>query len=249
MTQAATLAQLASSGALSADTSGNVGIGTTSPTAKLDLYNGGSQLKLNMTASGNGFTITNDPSYTLLQTANAVYMAFGTNGAERMRIDALGNVSGIIKSGTTVASTSGTSIDFTGIPSTAKRVTVMFNGLSTNGVTNIQLQLGTSGGVQTTGYTGAWSYNGTSNSGSTATTGFVQYNDAASDTRSGAIVFTLLDLSTGTWACTGQTATSRGFTLFTSGSKVLSGTLDRVRITTVNGTDTFDAGTVNILYE
>ena len=31
MTQAATLAQLASSGALSADTSGNVGIGTTSP--------------------------------------------------------------------------------------------------------------------------------------------------------------------------------------------------------------------------
>jgi hypothetical protein len=29
----------------------------------------------------------------------------------------------------------------------------------------------------------------------------------------------------------------------------LSGTLDRVRITTANGTDTFDAGSINILYE
>jgi hypothetical protein len=34
-----------------------------------------------------------------------------------------------------------------------------------------------------------------------------------------------------------------------SGSKTLAGTLDRIRITTVNGTDTFDAGQINILYE
>jgi len=33
------------------------------------------------------------------------------------------------------------------------------------------------------------------------------------------------------------------------GSKTLSDTLTQVRITTVNGTDTFDAGTINILYE
>jgi hypothetical protein len=37
--------------------------------------------------------------------------------------------------------------------------------------------------------------------------------------------------------------------VFGGGSVTLSGTLDRVRITTVNGTDTFDAGTINILYE
>ena len=82
----------AGSTAIAVDTSQNVGIGTTSPAAKLDLYNGGSQLKINMTASGNGFAITNDPSYTLLQTANSVYMAFGTNGSERMRLDSNGRL-------------------------------------------------------------------------------------------------------------------------------------------------------------
>jgi hypothetical protein len=29
----------------------------------------------------------------------------------------------------------------------------------------------------------------------------------------------------------------------------LSGTLDRIRLTTVNGSDTFDAGSINIIYE
>jgi len=34
-----------------------------------------------------------------------------------------------------------------------------------------------------------------------------------------------------------------------AGTKTISGVLDRIRLTTVNGTDTFDAGSVNILYE
>lgn len=36
---------------------------------------------------------------------------------------------------------------------------------------------------------------------------------------------------------------------FNGSIKTLSATLDRVRLTTVNGTDTFDAGLVNIIYE
>jgi hypothetical protein len=36
---------------------------------------------------------------------------------------------------------------------------------------------------------------------------------------------------------------------FLAGDVALSGTLDRIRITTVNGTDTFDAGTINVSWE
>jgi len=55
-----------------------------------------------------------------------------------------------ITSGTAVASTSGTSIDFTGIPSWVKRITVMFDVVSTNGSAIILIQLGDSGGIETT---------------------------------------------------------------------------------------------------
>jgi hypothetical protein len=64
-----------------------------------------------------------------------------------------------ITAGTAVASTSGTSIDFTSIPSWVKRITVMIAGVSTNGSSIIQIQLGDSGGVETSGYTGTTGYN------------------------------------------------------------------------------------------
>lgn len=76
------------------DNSGNVGIGNTAPAARLDMTNGGSALALKMTASGNGFAITTDPAFTSFQTANNVYLSFGTNGSERMRISGAGVISG-----------------------------------------------------------------------------------------------------------------------------------------------------------
>lgn len=154
-------------------------------------------------------------------------------------------------SGTAVASTSGTSIDFTGIPSWVKRITVMFSGVSTNGTSIKQIQLGTSGGVQTTGYSGCSIGFGTSALTNTNyTTGFAIRSASATESIGGTIVLTLLDSSTGIWTAQGVSADSavNGMWL-TAGSKTLSGALDRVRITTVNGTDTFDAGTINILYE
>ena len=72
-----------------------------------------------------------------------------------------------IVSGTSVASTSGTSIDFTSIPSWVKRITVMFDGVSTNGTSNLQVQIGDSGGIENTGYTAAAS--GVANSGNLVT--------------------------------------------------------------------------------
>ena len=156
----------------------------------------------------------------------------------------------LITSGTAVASTSGTSIDFTGIPSWAKRVTVMLNGVSTNGSSIVQIQLG-SGSVTTTGYiTGAQNfYANNAFQIASSTSGFLFSDGGATDARSGALILNLLGSNTwvGIGSATAIAANGAGTT--TQGSIALSGTLDRVRITTVNGTDTFDAGSINILYE
>ena len=158
-----------------------------------------------------------------------------------------------IVSGTAVASTSGTSIDFTGIPSWVKRVTVMFDQVSTNGTSLPAIQLGDSGGVETTGYNaGSNLFTPTGIGTSLYTTSFTIRTDAvASTVMSGAITFSLLSSSANTWAASGLLVcpTPSAYMSSVSGTKSLSATLDRVRITTVNGTDTFDAGTINILYE
>jgi hypothetical protein len=159
-------------------------------------------------------------------------------------------IQGTIKSGTSVASTSGTSIDFTSIPSWVKRITVMFNGVSTNGTSSVLVQLG-SGSFTTTGYTSSSSVNATGVAAVNSTSGFIQTysgNDSASATRCGSVSLSLL--GSNAWAAFGVVGLSNvACTTMIGGTVTLSGTLDRVRITTVNGTDTFDAGTVNILYE
>ena len=153
-----------------------------------------------------------------------------------------------LTSGTAVASTSGTSIDFTGIPSWVKRITVMFSDVSTNGTALIRLQLGDSGGIETTGYTGAASYIGNGSGGGSSTAGFDSFDDnSAANSRSGFLVFS--NISSNTWVLTGSYLYTAGRQVIFNGTKTLSATLDRIRITTVNGTDTFDAGTINILYE
>jgi hypothetical protein len=154
-------------------------------------------------------------------------------------------------SDTAKASTSGTSIDFTGIPSWVKRITVMFSGVSTSGTSNIQVQLGDAGGVETTGYSGAMVRTGASALATAQypTTGFLLVNDlVAADLLSGNIVFAYIGSNIFTGVS--QIAEHASTSCFSgSGTKTLSDTLTQVRITTVNGTDTFDAGTINILYE
>ena len=142
--------------------------------------------------------------------------------------------------------TSGASIDFTGIPSWAKRVSVVLNGVSTNGTNRIQIQLG-SGSIQTSGYTGQ-----SANPGGTTSTFssafVVNENVTTPDARSG--IVTLILVSGNIWVESGIVSSASASTPTSSGGTVtLSGALDRVRLTTVGGTDTFDAGSVNILYE
>jgi hypothetical protein len=158
-----------------------------------------------------------------------------------------------IVQGTSIASTSGTSIDFTGIPSWAKRITIMFSGVSTSGTANLQVQLGDSGGIEVTGYLGS-SAGITSNSGFSSvasTSAFViSDNSMSSAVRHGSLTLTLLDSATNTWVIQGVVGQSEALrTSYIGGSKSLSATLTQVRITTANGTDTFDAGSINILYE
>jgi hypothetical protein len=158
--------------------------------------------------------------------------------------------SGITR-GTAVASTSGTAIDFVSIPAGVKRVTVIFKTVSTNGASDIQLQIG-SGSFSTSGYeSGAIK---TNNAGGFSTLGHTAGFLTESTVTSGAIAFrnatlTLTNISGNTWVHTGTMVTVGAESHISAGSIALGGTLDRVRITTVNGTDTFDNGSINILYE
>ena len=155
-----------------------------------------------------------------------------------------------IVSGTAVTA-SGTEVPFTNIPSWVKRITVMINGLSTSGTGVAILQLGDSGGYETSGYAG--STNVTSSAATTTsvlTTGIPLYGSfSAAQTLVGNITLTLVDSATNTWTATismGRTdASSAGYGGY---AKSLSATLDRLRLY-IDGTQTFDAGTINILYE
>jgi hypothetical protein len=149
--------------------------------------------------------------------------------------------------------TSGTAIVFTGIPTWVKRITVMFNGISTNGSSGIGLQVG-SGSLQPLGYLGFnFRYSSSGNSGANLNYGFnlsVASGETASALRNGSFVLTLLNPSTNTWTGAGSISLSNDvYGCTTSGVVAVSGTLDRIGIYTLNGTDIFDAGSVNILYE
>jgi len=151
---------------------------------------------------------------------------------------------GVINSGTAQATTGGTIITFTGIPAGVKRVTMMFNGVSTSGTSNYLVQIG-AGSIQTTGYVSG-SQTGTSAVASTA--GMILLTGNAALAWSG--IFTFAYLGSNLWVSSHSTGrSSDGGSNCGGGTVTLSGTLDRIALTTVNGTDTFDAGSVNILYE
>lgn len=158
--------------------------------------------------------------------------------------------SGAFIRATAVNTTSGTSIDFTSIPSWVKRVTVILNGVSTNGTSIPTVQIG-SGSVTTSGYVSAAIGTSAGGLGTTAfTTGF-GLRDAFDATRELSGTVTIENISGNTWVASyfGNAGASGSANCFGGGGRVtLGGTLDRVRLTTQNGTDTFDAGSVNISY-
>jgi hypothetical protein len=154
-----------------------------------------------------------------------------------------------ITSGTAVASTSGTSIDFTGIPSWVKRITVMFNEVSGNASSSMLIQLGTgSTSYTTSGYLSTGIITTTSAvGGGSSTAGFFINRDSAAYVVSGHMVLT--NISGNIWISSHVGKVASNATVNGGGSVTLGAVLTAVRITTINGTDTFDAGSINILYE
>jgi len=219
-------------------------------TLKTTLIQNPSSADVNITLGTSGeVTLAKSPvlngstSGTLTIAAPAVA---GTN--TQTLVAATGTLAPLI-SGTAQASTSGTSIDFTSIPSWVKRITVMYNGVSTSGTSFWLLRLGTGGTPETTGYDSIGVNAQAGNSLTTSTAGFLIYANVASYVVSGSMVIT--NVSGNIWVCSGLVGTSTGASVQfpTTGKKTLAGVLDMVRVTTVNGTDTFDAGSINILYE
>jgi hypothetical protein len=160
-----------------------------------------------------------------------------------------GTASGtVIVSGTAVASTSGTSIDFTAIPSWVKRITVMFQGVSTNAANNLIVQLGTSSGFVSTGYLSSLAAVNAGTGGNTsATNGFLTSSSNAASVISGTM--TITNLTSNTWVYHAVTKSSTTVVVMAAGDISLAAALTQIRITDTAGTGTFDAGSINILYE
>ena len=189
--------------------------------------------------AGAGITVTNgdgvsgDPTI-----ANAgVTSVNGNTGAVTVSTLTLG----------TAVTASGSAIDFTGIPSTVKRITVMFSGISLNGSDRILVQIG-SGSFATSGYvstSGIFTTGGSTNAVN-STSGFILLASDSAAIISGQMVIS--NIASNSWVESGTFKRSVSSMEFSAGEVSILGTLDRVRIT-VTGSNSFDAGTINILYE
>lgn len=151
--------------------------------------------------------------------------------------------------GTAVASTSGTAVTFSSLPATIKKLTMVLNGVSTNGTSGYVVTLGDSGGLETSGYIGSNAdvAGATPVTGSSTTNMLLSDDISASATYSGTV--TLYNVSGNIWVATTILASSNGVVSTAAYNKTLTGTLDRISLTTAGGVNTFDAGSVNVFYE
>jgi hypothetical protein len=150
----------------------------------------------------------------------------------------------------TAQNATGTAIDFTGIPSWVKRITVSVNSLSINGADAVIVRVG-SGSYETSGYTGAY---GTIVGGIVGTSNLTNGFPISLNTASGSSFFgslTIVNLSGGNWNAFGNFGWGNEdrVSVFGGSITVPGGNIDRVRITTAGGSFVFDGGQVNIMYE
>lgn len=210
------------------------------------------------TELGGGLLYDSDTTGNLqIKTGNSAVVAATFHGNSATTFSGSVYLSGVstpinpIISGTANTSISGgTVVPFSGIPSRAKRVTVMFSGVSTNGSSNPLVQIGTGGAATTSGYSGSTTNlsHGGSIGVSTYSTGFGVYYANAANYINGHMILTQLTGNQWVASYTFAVASSAGICTG-AGNVTLAGALDYLRVTTVNGTDTFDAGSINIMWE
>lgn len=179
--------------------------------------------------------------------ANDIVALDGTAKLPAVDGSQLTNIDGLTL-GTPVASTSGATIDFTGIPAGTKRITINLVGVSTTGTSVPGVQIGDAGGIETSGYTAA----GVSVASIAAQTTIfpLSQNNSAGAIYHGSYTLNLENSTAFTWVWSGNSIRSDGpYEVHAAGSKSLSAELTQIRLTTVGGSETFDAGEVNISYE
>jgi hypothetical protein len=200
-----------------------------------------------VTATGGSFTITYGSSvtsagtcvttrYGLIALATSSEVSARTNTLRAITPSAL-----TLTSETAQATTSGTSIDFNGIPSWAKRVTVILNEVDIAGSDEVVILLGTASSFETTGYISSI-FSGASYYDSTTSFRLTEPQVALSGT------VTFFNISGNTWiaSAAGKSGTSRIFV--GGGSKTLASTLTRVQIKS-SISSAFTSGSANIIYE
>ena len=151
--------------------------------------------------------------------------------------------------GTPQATTSGTSFNFGSIPAGTKQIIISFQGVSLSGTNGILVQIGDSGGIETTGYsaTGTVAVSSAVSAGANSSAGFYVYAGTTGDVRSGHMILTLLNAATFLWSESHVMKRAGSDTHIGGGDKALSAELTQLTITR-DGADTFDAGSINIMY-
>lgn len=221
---------------------------------------------------------TSAVAYTVYSSGGGLQFYSNSAGADKFALDSAGALyvgstpsagsagQKLISNGAGVASTWGSSIVSgskvtlsgtatpinTTIPSWVKRITLSIQGLSSSGTADYQVQIG-SGSYTSTGYTSYSNEVSSTGGPTTSSSGFViRNNEGAAQLNYGHMVLTLHDAASNTWVAShslgGNNSSTKYFGLLGGGVVALSGVLDRLQIT-AGGTDTFDAGSVNILYE
>lgn len=191
---------------------------------------------LNLPGSANITTAANDFAYVYAETTTLFKVLY-------FKADGTAVVGGGITLGTEQATTSGTAFNFTGIPAGTKRITILFEVVSLSNLDDILIQIGDAGGIETSGYVST-SEGGVVNS----TVGFILKVNSGARICSGHMVLILKDSANFTWIASHVVKVETTASSFGAGDKSLSAELTQVRITRT-GTDTFDGGSVNIIYE
>jgi len=278
------------------DNQGRLGVGTASPSEKVDISGG--DLAFTAAAGTLYAKVTPGAALTDIAAAGARALTFTTNSAERIRItdtglvgigktpsagvelDVVGDIAAsvsvktdtiseltsaagvtidgvlckdsqvapanrVITAATAVATTSGTSVNFGSIPSWVKRISIIVNDVSFSASESLAIQIGPSGGVETSGYLGT---NVAASGGAV-----VAYS---TDFRTGAFsgttirgILTLDNISGNIWILAGNVSVGTSNLFVLAGSKTLAGTLTQVTLKSLGGVNTFTAGSVNIFYE